>query len=281
MENLKTIDLENNLTLEPRLHEYLKKINYYKKNNITPIGNLEKEYAITIEDRAFLKTLAKNKVIDNVPVIKTNVKFELDNFEEGFKIKHDDFKKDPRFAKLQQKIQRDVDANNSRYSYATTNFTTDEQYRVNQESTHFLDSRYQQQNHYIQRNSNININNINTPYTNYPANIQYNQYLPHKQFNNSMNDLPHNNNLDSMQYFSSRQQYNINDAKITKNDRDKRNMKNLYNKYPNYDEHFFSYISNDIQHPNHTVLPFSRGGNMARLENNYKQARPFQYNDRF
>ena len=32
-------------------------------------------------------------------------------------------------------------------------------------------------------------------------------------------------------------------------------------------EHSFDYIDNDIQDPNHVVLPFPRGGISARLEN--------------
>jgi hypothetical protein len=34
MEDFKNIDLDNNLTFEPRLQEYLKKLTNYKKNNI-------------------------------------------------------------------------------------------------------------------------------------------------------------------------------------------------------------------------------------------------------
>jgi hypothetical protein len=45
--------------------------------------------------------------------------------------------------------------------------------------------------------------------------------------------------------------------------------------YPNYSEHSFDYISNDIQDPKHVVLPFPRGGDVTRLENNFKRSKPY------
>lgn len=45
--------------------------------------------------------------------------------------------------------------------------------------------------------------------------------------------------------------------------------------YPNYSDHSFQYISEDIQDPNHVVLPFPRGGVPSRLENNYRRAKPY------
>ncbi len=93
MEDFKNIELKNNLTLEPRLQEYLKKKSYYKKNNIDPPFDLEREFNISRDDKLRIKgflTGAKDLYCDED-------KYVTPEENMGFAIKHDDFKNDPRY----------------------------------------------------------------------------------------------------------------------------------------------------------------------------------------
>jgi hypothetical protein len=332
MQDFRNIELSNNLTLEPRLQEYWKKINYYKNNNIAPSSNLEKEFSITDEDRIKLKMFIGNNIQFPTSQEAYNVP---DN--SGFQIKYEDYKKDPRYERLQQKLQRDKNANSSKYSYGkgpdicryknsmnSTSENTDEQYFKEEEKNHFLDTISPYNSDYA-----LNVRH-NGPrvYDSAPPKIQFNQYLPYKQHGDSR-DLPHDNNLDCIidklatfrnntnvigQYpkemdhqvnikGQAKNNLNVYDTEITKSyqavplrgkgvnaiggTRDvdnenclikglpERNAKFKSLGYPNYSDHSFQFISEDIQDPNHVVLPFPRGGVPSRSENNYRRAKPY------
>ena len=46
--------------------------------------------------------------------------------------------------------------------------------------------------------------------------------------------------------------------------------------YPNYSDHSFDFISDDIQDPKHVVMQFPRGGESSRLDKNFKSAKPYK-----
>ena len=345
MQDFRNIELANNLTLEPRLQEYWKKINYYKNNNIVPSSNLEKEFSITDDDRMKLKMFLGNNIQLPITQEKYNVPDEF-----GFQIKYEDYKKDPRYERLQKKLQRDKDANASKYSYGQGPLTcsyknsmnstgmADEQYFQQEEKKHFLDAIPPYNSDYA-----LNIRHKSPRvYDSSPPKIQYKQYLPYKQYGDSR-DLPHDDNvnciIDKLATFKQntnaiyqypkdmdhemkinkssqsgsvfgtidvpgKMNLNVYDTDITKSfqavplrgkgvnaiggtrdvDNDncvikglpERNAKFKSLGYPNYSDHSFQFISEDIQDPNHVVLPFPRGGVPSRLENNYRRAKPYK-----
>ena len=64
--NKNTLDIScnDNLTLEPRLQEFINKKKYYKQYNIKPPVSLEQQYYITNEDKhIILKFIRGNKNI--------------------------------------------------------------------------------------------------------------------------------------------------------------------------------------------------------------------------
>ena len=165
MEDFRNIDLDNNLTFEPRLQEYLKKLSYYRKNKIQPTNNLEREFNITKEDKLRIKAFLSGR--KDIYSIESQDRYSSQE-ESGFSIKYDDYKNDPRYERLQKKIQRDKDAVNNKYSYGTggeitgynrcpqTNFMTDNEYQKHEESNHFLDSKPYVSDHYLNVRNNRN-----------------------------------------------------------------------------------------------------------------------------
>ncbi len=198
MEDFKNINLDNNLTFEPRLQEYLKKLIYYRKNNIQPSSDLEREFNITKEDKIKIKAFLSGK--KDIYSKESHDKYSVVE-DTGFEIKYDDFKKDPRYERLQKKIQRDKDANNNRYNYGQgpeitgynnnfsgTDFITDE------EPNHFLDSKPYMSDFYL----NVRNNKNERTYEYNPPTIQYRQRLHHSQNKDEINALPHNPKLDDL-----------------------------------------------------------------------------------
>lgn len=67
---------------------------------------------------------------------------------------------------------------------------------------------------------------------------------------------------------------NIEDENIIKCGIPNKDTKKKSYGYSNPAEHYFDYISEDIQEANHVVMPFPRGGTATRLDN-HKTARPY------
>jgi len=312
MEDFRNIDLKNNMTLEPRLQEYLKKKSYFKKHNIDPSYNLEREHGITKDDKLRLRAFMRG----DINCMDTPIQPTIE--DTGFQIKHDDYKSDPRYEKLQKKIQRDRDANMSKYSYGNgpmitymnsnnTNYTDDD-YMKDTMRGQFLDSKPYMSDY------SLNVGKkSNRVYDNFPAKIQYKNYLPWEQdvvHDNEMNDIiqkldkykndmihSYPEDMDNVNKSYSKSEFkNNSNASVPMRgsgvnriggtrDVDVENclMKGLPERdakfkslgYPNYSEHSFDYISNDIQDPKHVVLPFPRGGDVTRLENNFKRSKPY------
>ncbi len=314
MEDIKNIYLKNNLTLEPRIQEYLKKLSFFKKNNIEPSFDLDREYSISRDDKIKIKAYLKGN--DDLYLLESQDKY-ITPENNMFKIKYEDYKKDPRYERLQKKIQRDKDANMGKSlngeltgfnNITHTKFITDDEYQKDEESNFFLDNK--------PYSSDFSLNvrqKSKRVYDSHPPEIQYKNY---KSWGND--DLPHNNNLDSIinnmnkfrthtntiNQYPITQDMNYSSPKLnttklaavplkSKNinviggtrDIDIENclIKGLPERdakfkslgYPNYSDHSFNYISQDIQDPKHVVLPFPRGGLNSRLENDFKRAKPY------
>lgn len=101
------------LTLEPRLREYLEKKRYYKKYNIRSAENLEKKYKISNQDIMLLTSYLKGEKIDSQKyyeneyfVKPTGVNF-CDPMEE--------FKKSDKFKNIEKKNNKVKDAERGRH----------------------------------------------------------------------------------------------------------------------------------------------------------------------
>jgi hypothetical protein len=335
MEDIKNIELFDDLTLEPRLQEYLKKLSYYKKNNIEPSVNIKKEYEITRDDQTRIMAFLKGH--QDIYSFNSQDKYnkqeqELNN---SFKIKYEDYKQDPRYERLQKKLQRDRDANLGKNNYNKSNipginnnnFITDAEYLKKENSNFFLDSQKYSSDYYLNVRNNSRRTYAND---NVVPKIEYNQYLSHSQSDDARIKNMHDNNdiskliteLDSYRkHTNTIYQHSSDmdhDTKINVpvvNSRDKkyinttsyqavplksgsinaiggtrdidtennlirglpeRDAKFKSLGYPNYSDHSFGFISSDLQDPAHTVLPFPRGGNLTRLENDYRRAKPYE-----
>ncbi len=324
MQDFRNIELQNNLTLEPRLQEYWKKMQYYKQNNIMPSTSLDKEFSITKEDKLRLQSFLTGR--NDIYLPQTQDAY-TESANSGFQIKYEDYKKDPRYERLQKKLQRERDAVENKYSYSkspelngftqnnkSVNYFSDEQYARQEVKKHFLDDIAPYNSDYA-----LNVRkDSKRVYDSYQPKIQYKQYLPYKQ-NEDSRDLPHNPNVDNLINQLDKYKEHTNTIYQYPSDMDNLNkFSNEYNKkyqsvpfrthntnlvggtrdidsqncatkglpernakfkslgYPNYADHSFQFISDDIQDPNHVVLPFTRGGDASRLENNYKRAKPYK-----
>jgi len=109
--------IKDELSIEPRLLEYLSKKRFYKRNNIATAVSLEKEFQITPEDMETLKgyitlkklqkfamdTPEKNEFIPNDNGMKfQNFSSDYDETEVP-EFLSDKFRDDPRFARLKEK----------------------------------------------------------------------------------------------------------------------------------------------------------------------------------
>jgi hypothetical protein len=274
MEELLNIKLENNLTLEPRYQEYLKKITYFKKNNIHfDSKNVEREFGITHDDKLKLRAFLKGK--KDIYGVKTQDKYTQQFKKPTFEIQHEDFKKDPRYERLQKKIQRDKDAMASRNNY----------FGEHQSELLLSSHMTRNLNNNLNNNSNNNLNNQDTlfldskPYlSDYKLNVKhesprtYNNPATVRQrlyYNESFDDLPKNDFRSIQEKLNSYTQQlgGTRDIMLEQNAK----FKSLG--YKNVPENSFNYISSDIQNPDHNVMAFPEA---SRLENNYRRAKPYK-----
>lgn len=259
---------------EPRIVEYLKKKELYKKNNIEPPFNMEKEFGITDEE---FESMSGKKIVNNSSLNLTN----------EFQIKHDDFKNDPRFAKLQKRIQRDKDATQQRYTsnlFNNRDYTLMENIKTenNQNQEMFLDQKPYMSDYYL----NVSRENKRI-YKNTPSRIQYKSY-----HNWGTSNLEHNSDLNpvinDITNYDNKANKNINNKlhlnNITRDnnyementiinglpERDQ-NFKSLG--FPSSTEYNYDYISKEIQNPDHIIMPFPRP---SRSLNNYIRAKPYK-----
>lgn len=262
------------LSQDPRIIEYLKKKELYKKNNIEPPFNMEKEFGITDEE---FENMSGKKIVTKNLLNTTN----------EFQIKHEDFKNDPRFAKLQKRIQRDKEATQQRY---TSNLFNNRDYNLmeniktenNQNQEMFLDEKPYMSDYYL----NVS-RESNRVYKNTPSRIQYKSY-----HNRGPTNLEHNSDINPVIHDITNY-----DNKMNKNINNKLNINNI-SRDNNYEienniikglpereqkfkslgfasstEYNYDYISKEIQNPDHIVMPFPQP---SRSLNNYIRAKPMK-----
>lgn len=110
--------IDDTITLEPRLQEYLKKKEYYQKNNIEVQVPLEMTYSITKDDAKRIKRFNKGKV----DLYSRNRLNNESNFIDSTNNKKDKsdykYKQDPRYKRLQNKLKKQRDATIQRNNYS-------------------------------------------------------------------------------------------------------------------------------------------------------------------
>lgn len=94
---------EMTMYLEPRLQEYIRRKRFNKENHITPNIPEEKEFCITKYDMKIIKRHkeGKNKIYDNDTISKDP---HFVKPSKTFQFEDNDFKKDPRYRRLQKKM---------------------------------------------------------------------------------------------------------------------------------------------------------------------------------
>lgn len=128
---------ETTMYLEPRLQEYIRRKRFNKENNITPNIPEEKEFCITSYDKKIIKRHkeGKNRIYDDDTIskdphfVKASGKFEFEDH---------DFKKDPRYRRLQRKMAshkkaREAISNYSNMDDCYTHFHNSNPYDLRQD----------------------------------------------------------------------------------------------------------------------------------------------------
>lgn len=266
-----------NIDLEPRLVEYIKKKQFCKENNIKdPL--IEKEYGITKND---LEKLTRYK--------KTQVSFEdyIDTRKHKNKSILD--RPDKRLEKIKEKQRRDTDANKQRNNYDIMTRKYDmyrEDVKFSSASGNDFQSRFDPgvwfENHDEYNDTNPNIAKItdmrkryaNTNvYTNKPSKISYKNYLPHGSNIDSSPDYSLDEIIGKLDEYKKMTSCPYSLKTTTRNEEDRQCMEEKDSNtdnyltygsgqirvkksrgYPNPVEHYFNYISDDIQDPAHVVL---------------------------
>lgn len=347
MANINTALSDSEIMLEPRIAEYLSKLQYYRDNRIKPGVPLEKQYSISKEDEILIsrhlrgeKQLYKREKRDHYLDL---VEHKKTKFESS------DLHNDRRFDRLKKKMQRDRDAAKQRNNYSNYQFESKISNGIEEEL-----QEYDDENYYKESNDNLFLDSKRIPFDNqyrinnvkpgqalkhqvapkiaykqqnhYEDNFRKQKYLTHdndilptisniSSYSNKVNKIyQHSAEMDKESkvnvpavnsrgktYYntSAYQPIPLRAAKITHRNNytgEKLGLKDIgletclrdgfsdgiagtrskakSHDYENPVEHYFDYISNDIQDPNHCVFPMSRGGVNTR-DDNHKTSRPY------
>lgn len=288
----------NIFDLDPRLQEYISKKRFYKDNNINTFITLEQEYHITPGDMEKIRTYRKkqkqqekvnswqNMIQEPKHDIYANNQAPMPDLDAQFG-KLDVQKNDPRFDKLKEKQRRDREAaNNKNLSYMfdknNQNYQDDffkdadfdkyeknykSKYNINQQQDYVKPPKILYNVRQYNSNKKDQVNNIIGDEQTY---VQSNSF--HELDNDMMLDdltkssVPNvrsskrslNSTYKSVPYMPGETNYctYMNDPRPTRGRRE-------YGT-PNPVEHYFTYINDDMQKPDHVVLPFPRGGEASR-----------------
>ena len=123
--NLEEFDCD--MSIDPKIRDYLEKKKYYKDNNITPLVPLEQ--SLSKEEIQKIKKYYNSNTNDNSKKSKSsntntednnNLSYISNNFVDtrGQYFESSRWKKDPRFEKIEKKQQRDKHANLQRRNYS-------------------------------------------------------------------------------------------------------------------------------------------------------------------
>jgi len=286
------LDLDTQVSLEPRLVEYLNKRDYYKKNNIDT-ANLEMEYGITKRDISRIKAYFRG---DQKTYDKSCYRDMVDTSRSSFP--SEKFPKDPRFDRLKKKQEREKEAQEQRKNYGIVSRGYDMYRNDRQFASAYGDdfeSKFDPKTWLQEDNKNVakprysknSMANTNTYNVNKPIvenkftqpRSKYNGYVPYE---GEIKDDPHSldNIIDELNHVN----MPLKNGKPSDMDADNycrfgqtpsRSGKSLG--YPNPVEHYFNYVSDDMQRPEHVVS--NRPQDTRHL--NKKEARPmFDGNNR-
>lgn len=295
---------DDNISIEPRLLEFIKKKKYYNDNDIAN-DTLDHEYMITSQDMIKIRSY-----------LRGDKKTETNKYQDFIDTTSSDFpsqkiKKDPRFDRIKQKQQRDSDAQVQRHNYGSISRTFD-MYRKDRPFASALGNDFDKSDFHpnewmhesrMERPFNPNESNgdnisgagLHSSNTYVHPRSKYNGYIgdntmlenDQKTINNMIGNLnTYKKRIDNTNFLDSslssdsfrENENNYNPVPymgngVGSNDIDvdtyvrygttpSRGGKSLG--YPNPMEHYFEYISNDIQVPEHTV---SQRGMPSRLLN--------------
>lgn len=105
------------IMLEPRLMEYLNKKKVYNDNDIDSSVSLERMYSISKDDKHRIKKYLRGKRDLYTRTKLNNDSNFIDPSETEFNTLENEFKNDPRYDRLQKKMQRQRDAQKHRHNY--------------------------------------------------------------------------------------------------------------------------------------------------------------------
>lgn len=264
----------NLISLEPRLSEYLNKKKFFEENNID-IDNLERKYSITKRDLVRIEAYQKgdlksyNKTLDDDINPNSEVQFESEKLE-----------KDPRLDRIKQRQDRDREANDQRSNYGIISKRYD-MYRNDTQFATASGDNFTKKNpniakQKVNKNSMANTNTYNVKTSNqikrnnFSNKSRHNGYLPlESQIQNDSNSLNEIiNQLDNINTTNKTNQNEVQyknmpfmsgqgsadvdvDSFVRHGETPSRSGKSLG--YPNPVEHYFNYISSDLQEPDNVV----------------------------
>ena len=275
--NYSNITYQNQeLTLEPRLREYIKKKKYYKDNNIEPQIPIEKHYMISDEDKRLIKDYFKNNSNNNNAVYSYENKNKYMDLVKPEKHKFNSYniQDDPRFLNLKKKMERDQEAIKQRNNYDSFSFAQQKIYDIptNYTDTTKVDTDDDENIGTIYKSDYI-INNNNT-------NNNEMVYKDRKSNNNSNRKMINGKgNTDNKGVYSGKKEglldINCNKPMSVQDERNPNSYYGINGKkkslgYPNPEEHYYNYTGTSMP----PLLPFPRGGESVRGQNNEKSARP-------
>jgi hypothetical protein len=266
------------MDMDPRLTGYLKKKQYYKKNNIDS-SNLENEFGITKDDLMKIRAYLRNDKVDHHSEF---IKIGVSSFPS------DKFALDPRFERMKKKTDREKEAiaSKSNLKHLEKEYDMYRQDRTyasltNNDFSSFTEPLFMQESRDDRMyNPNVSLFNFDDKKPSVSKNntyvhpkSRYNGYLDGQSRSIVSDNIPDiDTKFDGNKIFShtmSNMRSNLSDIDtdtfIKFGETPSRSKKSLG--YPSSFEHQFDYISPDIQMAEHTV---SHRGMPSRVYNKEK-----------
>lgn len=278
----------SNITLEPRLQEYIRKKKHYNQFDIKPSIPVEQEFNISHDDKKKIIKFFKSKEDLLKPHQLNNIQ-ETDNLDLFFPSEFTRID-DPRVKKIINKTNDKLPKNMGMFApnkhekscYTAQNNTPQKH------SRHYKipEIKYKTTiyNEPLDNTKNISNNNCHEENHNRSVNDIFNNLDKYsKHTSPEFTDVDNNYKLIKKNNYNKADSYN-NKIPYLGYKRNNRNIdietdiqqglpsrlftqKAKTHGYINPHEHYFDYISPDIQDPEHVVLPFPRGGFNTRLQN--------------
>lgn len=283
-------DYLNNYNLEPRLIEYLEKLNFYKKNKMEPDLPLEIMYSISEQDIETInksvgpkQKISKNRSIKKAKNPKPEFEKPLNRGmfvpDDPSKSTYDDIVDPDKFLVTQE------DGKNFSNKYSQSRFITNRHY------THPPKLDYKLRLHPTQKKADLtqhqsDLNNVLTGLHSYAQKASISMESSAEMDEISKVNVPSvssrgkksaNANLYMTSPFID-PLYSLKNTQLESNMRGLPSGSRKTIGHPNPFEHYFQYIGSDIQDPDHIIMDFPRGGYDTRGFNH--QMRGACYNER-